>query len=148
MTNVTNHHPAVAEIRAQTETWLKAVRAKDLQGITAYYAPDIVAFDAIEQLQFKGKDAYEQHWAKCLTMCQGSLSFEFGEFTIVADETLAFAHALCRCGGSNEQGEEQAGWMRVSLGYRKQHGQWWVVHEHYSAPFEMESGKALFDLLP
>jgi ketosteroid isomerase-like protein len=38
--------------------------------------------------------------------------------------------------------------MRVTVCYRKTNGKWLVVHEHFSAPFEMESGKALLDLEP
>ncbi|MBL8444372.1 MAG: hypothetical protein JNK52_10035, partial [Zoogloeaceae bacterium] len=43
-----------AELRTQLEDWARAVRAKDIDRIFAHYAPDIVAFDAIAQLQFKG----------------------------------------------------------------------------------------------
>jgi ketosteroid isomerase-like protein len=38
--------------------------------------------------------------------------------------------------------------MRATICFRKINGEWKVVHEHYSAPFDMESGKALFDLEP
>jgi ketosteroid isomerase-like protein len=38
--------------------------------------------------------------------------------------------------------------MRGTIGYRKTDGTWLVVHEHWSAPFDIESGKALFDLQP
>ena len=39
-------------------------------------------------------------------------------------------------------------WMRVSAGYQRIDGQWKVVHEHWSAPFDMETGTALFSLKP
>jgi PhnB protein len=32
--------------------------------------------------------------------------------------------------------------------FRKTNGTWMIVHEHFSAPFDPESGKALFDLEP
>jgi ketosteroid isomerase-like protein len=60
---------------------------------------------------------------------------------------VAFSHYLTRC-GAIENGEEKASWMRVTVGYRKTNGKWIIVHEHFSAPFDMESGKALFDLKP
>ena len=43
-----------AQIRGLLDDWVKAARAKDIDGIMATYAPDILAFDAIAQLQFKG----------------------------------------------------------------------------------------------
>ena len=45
---------AEAEIRELVGRWLKAVVATDIDGIVSHYAPDIVAFDAVSQLQFTG----------------------------------------------------------------------------------------------
>ncbi|MGV8783671.1 YybH family protein, partial [Pseudomonas aeruginosa] len=54
---------------------------------------------------------------------------------------------LCHCGGTGPDGQPHSSWMRVSAGYRKQGDGWKVIHEHFSAPFDMD-GKALFDLQP
>jgi len=48
---------AEAEIRELMDNWLQSVRSLDINGIVSHYAPDIVAYDAIAQLQFKGVDA-------------------------------------------------------------------------------------------
>lgn len=130
------------------ESWATAVRAKDLDAITAHYTPEIVAFDAILQLQFKGLEAYRRHWETCLTFCTGPMDFQLHEIAIHADEHVAFCHALIQCGGTNEQGEIESGWMRMSAGLRRVEGEWKIVHEHHSAPFDMESGKAMLDLTP
>ena len=61
------------EIRNTLEDWAEAVRARDVARIFANYAPDIVAFDAIAQLQFKGSDAYRKHWDTCMSMCTGAM---------------------------------------------------------------------------
>lgn len=147
-TSQTSNVNAEAEIRERIDSWLSAARAKDIEGIVSHYAPDIVAFDAIAQLQFKGLDAYKKHWAACLTMCAGSMTFEVDQLSIAASGDVGFGHCLIRCGGAAENGEEKASWMRLSTGYRKRNGTWLVVHEHFSSPFDMESGKALFDLQP
>jgi ketosteroid isomerase-like protein len=62
---------------------------------------------------------------------------------VVAGDDVAFATALNRCGGTGENGEEKAGWMRMTAGYRKTSGKWTIVHEHFSAPFDMETLKVL-----
>lgn len=49
------------EIQELIDRWAQASRIKDLDGIMACYAPDIVAFDVIAQLQFKGVEPYRQH---------------------------------------------------------------------------------------
>jgi ketosteroid isomerase-like protein len=38
--------------------------------------------------------------------------------------------------------------MRVTQCLRQQNGRWLIMHEHFSMPCDMESGKALFDLQP
>ncbi|MGI8740120.1 MAG: YybH family protein [Gammaproteobacteria bacterium] len=137
-----------ADIRALIDSWIKSVHAQDVAGIASHYAPDILAFDAIMQLQFKGREAYTKHWEACLAMCPGPGIFEMHDLRITAGEDVGFAHCLNRCGGTDESGEEKASWMRMTAGYRKSNGKGTVVHEHWSAPFDMESGKALFDLKP
>jgi len=141
---------AEAEIRALLDSWVKAVRAHEIEGIVVHYAPDILAFDAISQLQFKGRDAYKKHWEACFAMCPASVDqmiFEIHDFQVTASGDVAFGHGLSRCGGPGENGEVQEHWMRMTTGYRKSNGKWLIVHEHFSAPFDMETLKVL-DLQP
>lgn len=133
-----------SELRSQLEDWAHAVRAKDVDRIFTHYAPDIVAFDAIAQLQFKGADAYRKHWETCMTMCSGPMIFELHDLQITAGDDLAFVHGLNRCGGTGPDGKEMSGWMRMTACFRKQHGKWRVVHEHFSAPFDPQSDKTLW----
>ena len=137
-----------AEIRGLIADWAKAAGAKDVDAIFSHYAPDIRAFDVIAQLQFKGTDAYRKHWEACMAMCPGAMIFEVHDLEIAAQGDLAFCHYLSRCGGTGADGEEQVGWMRATAALRRRGGRWLIVHEHFSAPFDPESGKALFDLEP
>lgn len=138
--------PAETEIRQLIEGWIQAVRERDLPAIVAHYADDIVAFDAIQALQFKGKAAYQAHWEMCMGFCTGPMVFEVAELDVQADGDLALAHWLNRCGPADD--ESQCGFMRVTVGYRRSAGRWQVIHEHWSAPFDMETQKARFDLKP
>jgi ketosteroid isomerase-like protein len=136
------------QIRGLLDGWVKAVRASDIERIMAAYAPDILSFDAIAQLQFKGEEAYRKHWEACLTMCAGPVIFEIHDLGIEAGDGVAFAHYLLRCGGTGPDGKQQVGWMRVTVCCRRTNGRWVVAHEHFSVPFDMESGKALLGLEP
>jgi ketosteroid isomerase-like protein len=136
------------EIRGLIDGWAKAARAGDIEGIMAAYAPDILSFDAIAQLQFKGAEAYRKHWKACIAMCSGPTTFEIHDLVIEGGGGLAFGHYLLRCGGTGPDGKEQVGWMRVTVCCRKTSGRWLVAHEHFSAPFDPQSGKALLDLEP
>ena len=136
------------EIRDLLEDWAAAARAGDLEGIMAAYTPDILSFDAIAELQFKGAEAYRKHWEMCVEMCSGPMTFEIHDLGIEADGAVGFAHYLLRCGGTGPDGKEQTGWMRVTVCCRRTNGSWKVAHEHFSVPFDMASGKALLGLEP
>jgi len=148
MTAETTQTGAEAEIRQTMESWLTAARAKDVDGICAHYAPDVVVYDAIVALRFVGVDAYRDHWRMCMEHCPGDLVFELHAPTIAAAGDVGFAWSLMRCGGTKEDGTKEPGWMRMTTCFRKTGGRWQIVHEHFSAPFDMESGKALFGLEP
>lgn len=139
---------AEAEIGGALEDWAKAVQAKDIAGIVAHYAPDIVAYDAVLALAFEGLEAYRAHWEACFTMCEGPMLFELHEPCIAADGKIAFCHCLVRCGGVGADGKEQTGWMRMTACYRRGNERWLIVHEHFSVPFDMTTGKALLELRP
>ena len=89
---------AESEIRQLIERWVQAVRDRDLEGIAAPYADDIVAFDAIQALQFADKASYRAHWEMCMGHCTGPMVFEVAQLSVQADGDLALAHWLNRCG--------------------------------------------------
>ena len=137
-----------AQIRAQIDEWTNAARVKDVDRVMSHYAPDVVAFDAIWQLRFEGVEAYRKHWKACLAMCEGPMIIEIHDLDITVREDVAFCHYLSRCGGTGPDGKEQTGWMRATVCLHKTNGKWMIVHEHFSAPFDPENGKALLNLEP
>lgn len=140
---------AESEIRTVQDDWLRLVATKDVDRIMSLYAPDVVAYDAIAQLRFKGREAYGKHWEACLTMCPGPITFEIHDLDVAANGDVAFSHHLLKHEGKDpESGEAHTCWMRVTSGYRKRDGKWVIVHEHFSSPIDMESGKAMFDATP
>ena len=150
MSTTTTRSAAETEIRELVDRYLEAIRASDVERIVSHYAPDILAFDAIAQLQFKGVEAYRKHWQACIAMCPSEgMTFELHEPSIAISGDVAFGHWLCRCGpGPDESGEAKTCWMRSTIGFRKTHGKWAIVHEHWSAPFDPQTSKAMFDLTP
>jgi uncharacterized protein (TIGR02246 family) len=134
---------AQGEIRALIDRWVAAAKAQDLETVMASYTPDVLAFDAIGALQFKGRDAYRQHWEACFSHMQGGeMIFDISELSVTAGQDLAYFHYIVRCGGECD-GETKVGWMRVTGVCRRDKGQWRIVHEHFSSPFDPMSGKVL-----
>ena len=136
------------EIRDLFMSWLEALKVSDANRIRQHYADDIVAFDAVKHLQFKGRDTYMRHWADCFVLCPHPKIYEPAEVTVAATGGLAFSHALLRCGYVDEAGMENTAWMRATTCYRKTAGSWAIVHEHFSAPFDIDTGMAIVDAQP
>jgi ketosteroid isomerase-like protein len=136
-------------IQQLATSWAAAVASQDLTQIMTFYADELVAYDAVAQLQFTGKTAYQAHWQKCLEFCSGGHSkFELRDLKIQQNEAIGFSHALVYCEGSNEKGETQGCWMRLTQGWQKQQNNWRICHDHFSVPFDMVSGAVLFELTP
>ena len=62
----------------------------------------------------------------------GPGSFGVTELQITASETVAYAHAILRIFDSS---------ARLTIGLRKEGGQWLIAHEHHSYPIELASGQ-------
>ena len=139
---------AQSEVRQAIQRWQGAIQTRDINQIMSSYTPDVVAYDAVLQLRFKGKEAYGKHWQLCLEMCTNDMVFEPAEMHISVSGGLALVYCLVRCGEKDESGQQNVSWMRMTTGYKKVDGQWLIEHEHFSAPFDMMSFKALFDLDP
>jgi len=141
---------AESAVRQLYEAWSAAVRKQDLDAVLSFYTDDVLAFDAILALQFKGKAAYRKHWEACMAFCpagEKETVFSVSELVVQAGGDIAFVHGLLRC-GHKEGDRVDASWMRLTAGLRRRGGEWNIAHEHFSAPFDMPSGKAMFHLAP
>ncbi|MCQ4318062.1 DUF4440 domain-containing protein [Stutzerimonas zhaodongensis] len=148
MSSASENQQGEARIRELTAEFEKATVAKQLDRIMSQYAEDVVAFDAVGALQFKGAEVYRRHWQSCFEFCEGEGYFEISDLQVHVSGDLAYSHFLSHCGGTNEKGELQSGWMRGSRCWSRRSGDWKVVHEHFSMPFDMASGQVGFDLEP
>ena len=122
-----------ADIHALVERWASAVRAKDMEGALANHADDIVMFDVPMPLQSRGIDEYKKTWELFFEHNRGGQgSFDVTDLRIVASDSVAYSHALVKIFDST---------VRVTMGLRKEKGQWLIAHEHHSYPLELDSGQ-------
>jgi uncharacterized protein (TIGR02246 family) len=135
---------AIADIFAR---WAEANRTKDIDAIIALYSEDICSYDAVGPLQFNGITEYRAHWEKCLPK-DAEMVVEMQTPVIRVSGHLGVARFLIRCGMRQEDGTEQASWMRASYHLEKKAGQWRIAHEHFSVPFDFDNGAAQFGLEP
>ena len=123
------------------------MRAKDVAGVMAHYAPDSVTFDLAPPLISTGADAKGlQAW---FSTWPGPIGYEIRDLRITAGDDVAFCHSLNRLSGTKSDGEKADVWFRLTLGLRKLGGEWRIAHQHESVPFYMDgSYRAAVDLKP
>jgi uncharacterized protein (TIGR02246 family) len=136
------------QIRALIDEQIKAVRTKDVSGLLASYAPDVVVFDLVNPLQYRGSDALRKRAAEWLSSFEGPIGYEVRDLHITAGDNVAYCLSLNRVTGTTTQGRKVDMSWRATLCCRKIDGKWMVTHGHSSVPFDMESGKASLDLKP
>ena len=79
------------------DDWATAVRAKDMEGVLARHADDIVMFDVPMPLQARGMEAYKKTWELFFANNPGGPgSFDVTDLQITAGETVAYCHALVK----------------------------------------------------
>lgn len=120
-------------VRTLIERWARAVHAGDLGGVLADHAADIVMFDVPPPEDgVRGIEAYRETWPPFFQWQRQGASFEIVSLDVTAGDDVAFAHALLRCGTSEELKQDPARRLRLTIGLRKQDGRWAVTHEHHS----------------
>lgn len=147
MTTRTDPIADEAALRATIEAWAEALRAKDAEGVVAHQADGFVQFALAPPListaaDADGLNAWFDTW-------DGRLGYEIRDLEIVVGGDAAFGHCLSRLSGTKVGGGHNEIWFRQTMGFRRAHGRWKVVHQHESVPFYMDgSYRAAVDLAP
>lgn len=139
-----------ARIRQLIDKSVEAIRASDLEGLKACFAPDVVSFDVGPQLQSVGVAAKLQNWVAAFTVFQPPIGYEYRDLAITVGDGVAFAHSFNRLSGTLKDGNlHRVGpWVRYTGAYRKIGGAWLIAHDHVSAPVNVLTGQALLTLQP
>ena len=137
-----------AQIRKLIEQWAAALRAKDLEGVLATFAPGARSYDLAPPLQ-QDPDGRRQALAAWFPDFS-AIGYEIGkDLDMAVGGDVAFSCSLNRLGGKLHSGDEFEIWVRVTMGFRKVNGAWKIAHAHTSVPFYMDgSFKAATDLNP
>lgn len=133
-----------AEIRRLIAAWVKALEAKDAAALTADYAPDAVLYDAIPPYKTVGAEQIRQVWENCFPYFPAKFRSEHRDLVVQVAGDMALVYGLHHF--VPEPADDPSGqtWMRISVAYRRLAGQWKVVHEHISIPFNPLNNQAWF----
>ncbi len=148
MTIEENRTKNEAAIRELIDGFVKAIRAKDINGVMSVFAPDVISFDLGPPLQHRGGNMFTKRWQELFESYQTPIDYEVRDLSISASDDVAFSHSLNRISGTMKNGRQTDRWLRWTAGYRKTNGKWLIVHEQVSVPVDVGNGKAMLDLKP
>ncbi|MBD2095970.1 nuclear transport factor 2 family protein [Trichocoleus sp. FACHB-591] len=140
-------HTAETQIRQLIVEQQQAICSKDVDQIMSCYAHEIILFDVKPPFQTKGKEAVRQLWEDSLPYFPDSFEMEIRDLTVTANDNLATAHWLFRFQGEQDHPATQM-WMRATAVYQKHQGNWQILHEHISVPFDPTTVQASLTLDP
>lgn len=135
---------AIAEL---IDRYVKAVNAKDIDGVMSVYAPDVIAFDIVPPLQYVGAEAFSKAWREVFERYQ-VIQYEVRHLSITAGDDVAFSHSLNRNNGILTNGQKVDMWLRWTACYRKTDEKWRIAHLQISVPVDLAHGRAVLDLKP
>jgi len=136
------------DIRQRIEAGVAAVRAKDLEGVMALYAPDVVSFDIGSPLRSAGAEAKRRAWVEVFAMYERPLGYEVRDLTITVGDDVAFGHSVNRISGVLKNGDKTDFWVRWTACFRKIERNWLIVHDQVSVPVDPQTRTALLNLGP
>jgi uncharacterized protein (TIGR02246 family) len=137
-----------AEIRELIDDFVKAIRAKDIDGVMSVFAPEVISFDLGPPLQHAGGETFKKRWQELFEPFEGPINYEVRDLNITAGDDVAFSHSLNRMSGTMKTGQKADRWLRWTACCRKTNGKWLIIHEQVSVPVDVRNGKAMLDLKP
>jgi uncharacterized protein (TIGR02246 family) len=146
MTTATTQANDEAQIRQLLAQMTNAICAKDLDRIMAPYAPDAINYDVKPPFQIKGAEAWRQMWEPCLPYFSSATGMETRDLKVFVSGDLGAAHWLGHFTGIPEGHPAARIWFRFTTVYRKNQGQWQIIHEHGSVPFDPMTSQAVFTM--
>src|SRR5262249_7064516 len=99
------------EIKRVIEGYVEAFRAKDLDGIMSMYAPEVVTFDVVPPLQYRGADAMRKRWKEAFSSLPGPIGYEIADLSITVGEDMAFTHSFNRTSATLPTGQQIGVWL-------------------------------------
>jgi len=137
-----------AEVRALHQRWFDATAAKDLDGIMAGIAADVVSYEHTAPLSYVGADAVREVCRRGLESSVDAVTWDVPDLTVRVRDDLAVAWGINRIGVTMPDGSVAVHRSRGTRVFRRRDGAWEMVHQQVSYPFDPETGRAATDLAP
>jgi len=137
-----------ALIRQRIEDLVKALNAKDIDGVMSLFAPNLVSFDIVPPLRYVGAENKRRAWQEAFATFSGPFAYELHDLNVTTEGELAFVHSLNHVTATLASAQITEMWLRWTACLRRIDGEWVVVHDHVSVPADLEHGRAVLNLTP
>lgn len=139
---------AEQDLRRLHQRWFASTAAKDLDGLMAPIADDVVSYEHDQALQCIGVDAVRE---VCKAGLDGagdsSVIWHVPDLKILVNGDLAVAWGLNHVEVSAGRQSVDT-WSRGTRIFQRRDGAWLMTHQHLSYPFDPVTGDAKTDLRP
>jgi ketosteroid isomerase-like protein len=127
-----------------------AIARGDAEGVIAPLSDDVVLFDLLPPLLYRGPEAKDAEGLRAwFGTWENGVEARLHHPTVMVEADMAVVHGLQRMQGVKRGEGPLDQWMRMTVVLRRSGGSWRIVHEHLSFPLKMDgSGLAATDLKP
>ncbi|MBF8189867.1 SgcJ/EcaC family oxidoreductase [Nonomuraea sp. K274] len=133
---------AEQEVRRLHERWFEATAAKDLDAMMSVIAADVDSYEHDTPLRHQGVAAVREICARGLDV-DSAVTWDVPNLRIMVRDDLAVAWGLNRV-----RDEVSESWSRGTRVFERRNGDWVMIHQHLSYPYDPDTGAARTDLHP
>lgn len=136
------------EIRRAFEDWFRKAAARDLDGVMARIADDVVSYEHDAPLVYRGAPAVREVCRQGFEAMAGDFSWDIPDLQVMVSGDLAVTWGLNRMQAEVPGRERFESWSRGTRVFRKIDGRWMLIHQHVSYPYDPATGEAKINLTP
>lgn len=132
------------EIRHAIEARDHAIGSRDVDQILDFYAEDLVYFDCIPPFQARGRESLRKGWEGCFPHMPEGFGIVSEDLHVFAGGDTAAAHWFWRFVNLPVDNPAGQSLIRATAIFQRINGDWKIVHEHGSVPFDPYTNQAVF----
>ena len=136
------------EIKQVIEKRVSAIKDRNVEMEIANYSKDLISYDVVGQLKYKGVDAIKNRFIEWLSTLDKIIDFEITDVKITSNSDIAYCSSLNHINAKTVDGNTLDMYWRETTCYKKKDGTWKISHVHSSVPFNAENGMASTGLKP
>jgi ketosteroid isomerase-like protein len=123
----------------------KAAAATTTDEAMKYFDDNIVLYDFVPGLEYKGAAAVRAHTDEFFSNAT-DVKDEITDLDVVTDGKMGMARSIQHFTWKDKAGKAQEATLRVTDVYHKVNGEWKIFHSHVSAPVDPKIGQGQMNL--